>query len=174
MLDPLGSDIGGGERRVVDPEQLLQHARDVCWRALNRRDRTERELRQALARKRVDPETIEVVVGELVEGGFVDDAAYARRFAEDRRRLDAWGSDRIARRLTALGVAREHVDAAVADQDEGAELEAAVGILERRVREVPKTRLERDRALGLLLRRGYDAELAFAALRRFAGVTEYD
>lgn len=163
-----------GERLILDPEARLQYARDICWRALNRRDRTESELRQLLAGKRVAPEEIEAVIGELAEQGYIDDARFAQRFAEDRRRLDSWGSDRIERRLRQLGVGAEHVAAAVGDQEAGAELDAAVELLSRRVREVPQTRLERDRALGILLRRGYDAETAFDALRRFAGVSDID
>jgi regulatory protein len=158
-----------GERRG-DPAERLEHARAVAWRALNRRDRTELELRGILAGKRVAPEDANVVLAELLEGGFVDDAAFAERFADDRRRLDAWGSDRIARRLRELGVGAEHIAAAVGDQDRGGELEAALELLRRRVPAVPSTPRERDRALGMLVRKGYDLELAYDALRRYAGV----
>ena len=162
-----------GERRL-DPEARLEHARAVAWRALGRRDRTELELRGLLAGKRVAPEDAGVVMAELLEGGFVDDARFAQRFAEDRRRLDAWGAERIARRLRELGVAPEHVAAAVAEQDEAGELEAAVALLRRRVPAVPETPRERDRALGMLVRKGYDLELAHVALRRYAGAGEFD
>jgi regulatory protein len=125
-----------------------------------------------LAEKRVAPEDANVVMGELLEGGFVDDAAFARRFAEDRRRLDAWGAERIERRLRALGVAPEQVAAAVGEQDSGEELEAALTFLRRRVPAVPATPRERDRALGVLVRKGYGLDLAYDALRRYAGVDE--
>ena len=92
------------------------------------------------------------------------------RFAEDRRRLDGWGSERIARRLRELGVDREHIDAALADQDPEEEMEAALELLRRRCPSPPQTRAERDRALGILVRRGYAPDLAFDALRRHAGV----
>jgi regulatory protein len=164
-----------GERRALDPQARLQHARDLAWRSLNRRDRTEVEIRRMLADKRVEPDAIDAVVAELIEGGYVDDARYAQRFAEDRRRLDSWGSERIERRLVALGVPRDHIAAAIGQQDGETELEAAVEVLRRRVPKVPETRLERDRALGLLMRRGYDAETALDALRRFSGGSvEYD
>jgi regulatory protein len=162
-----------GERRL-DPEAQRQHARDVAWRALNRRDRTEAELRRSLADKRVEPAVIDEVCAELKEGGYVDDARYAERFAEDRRRLDAWGADRIERRLLALGVHREHIAAALDRQDAGEELEAAVALLARRFPAVPETPRERDRALGVLVRKGYDLELAYDALRRHAGVESLD
>jgi regulatory protein len=163
-----GRPAPAGERRG-DPAEQLEHARAVAWRALNRRDRTELELRGILAEKRVGPEEANVVIGELLDGGFVDDAGFAQRFADDRRRLDAWGSERIERRLRELGVAAQHIAAAVGEQDHGDELEAALALLRRRVPTVPSTPRERDRALGMLVRKGYDLELAYDALRRYAG-----
>ena len=156
--------------QALDPELRLQHARDAAWLALNRRDHTEAEMARVLTRKRVDPETIEAVVVELREQGYLDDARYAQRFAEDRRRLDAWGPERIERRLAELGVAREHVDAAVGPRDASAELDAALELLARRFPAPPATPRERDRALGILVRKGYELELAHDALRRYAGV----
>jgi regulatory protein len=163
-----GRSAPAGERRG-DPAERLEHARAVAWRALNRRDRTELELRGILAEKRVGPEEANVVVGELLDGGFVDDASYAQRFADDRRRLDAWGSSRIERRLRELGVAAEHIAAAVGDQGHDDELEAALALVRRRFPTVPATPRERDRALGMLVRKGYELELAYDALRRYAG-----
>jgi regulatory protein len=163
-----GRPAPAGERRG-DPAEQLEHARAVAWRALNRRDRTELELRGILAEKRVGPEEANVVIGELLDGGFVDDAGFAQRFADDRRRLDAWGSERIERRLRELGVAPQHIAAAIGEQDHGDELEAALALLRRRVPIVPSTPRERDRALGMLVRKGYDLELAYDALRRYAG-----
>jgi regulatory protein len=149
---------------------VVQHGRDLAWAALDRRERTEAELRWLLTGKRVEPWVIDEVVGELVEQGYVDDAGYARRFAEDRRRLDAWGAERIERRLLAAGVAPEHIAAALGDGE--GELEAALALLRHRVPQPPSTPRERDRALGLLLRKGYDAELAYDAVRRHAGADE--
>ena len=161
-----------GERRG-DPAERQEHARALAWRALNRRERTELELRGILAEKRVAPEDAAVVLGELLEGGFVDDARFARQYAEDRRRLDAWGSERIERRLRELGVAREHIAAALEREDEEpSELESALAILRRRFPDPPQTTRDRDRALGMLVRKGYGLELAYDALRRHAGIDE--
>jgi regulatory protein len=158
--------------RLADPATRLERARALAWRALNRRDRTELELRGILAEKRVAPEEADVVVRELLDGGFVDDAAFAQRFAEDRRRLDAWGAERIGRRLRALGVAPEQVAAALGERGHDGELEAALELLRRRFPAVPETARDRDRALGMLVRKGYELELAHDALRRHAGVDE--
>lgn len=159
---------------TVEETDPLERARALAWRALNRRDRTVEELGGILLGKRVEPSVADAVVVELRELGYLDDARYAERFAEDRRQLDGWGSDRIERRLRELGIERELVDATLAAIDPEQEREAAAELLRRRCPEVPTTRAERDRALGLLVRRGYAPELAFEALRRHAGVTELD
>jgi len=160
--------------RLLDPEARLQHARDVAWRALNRRDRTVTELGRIMADKRVEPELIQRVVEEIAEQGYLDDARYARAFAEDRRRLDAWGAERIERRLLALGVGREHIDAALAEQDPDTERDAALAYLRRRAPAPATTPQERDRQLRLLLRRGYAGDLAYEVVRRHAGATVED
>jgi regulatory protein len=169
-------EVAGGAReaRPADPQVRLQRARDLAWRSLNRRDRTIEEMRRHLAGREIEPAVVDRVLAELREQGYLDDAAYARRFAEDRRRLDAWGAERIERRLLALGVERDHVEAALAEQDQHDELTAAVELLERRFGAPPETRRDRERALGMLLRKGYETELALDALRRFGTAVEVD
>lgn len=158
--------------RALDPEVRLQHARDLAWRALNRRDHTVAEIARALARKRVEPAVIDSVVGELREQGYLDDARFAQRFAEDRRRLDCWGAERIERRLRELGIDGDLIAAAVEWQDANEELAAALVLLQRRFPEPPATPRDCERALGMLIRKGYDLELAHDAIRRHAGATE--
>lgn len=156
--------LSPGER-LVDPELRLQHALDTAYRYLGRRDRTVREVRQHLELKRVEPGTIEEALEELARAGYLDDARYAQRFAEDRRTLDAWGAERIERKLVAVGVGAEHVRAALEQYDAASEHEAALAVLQRRYREPLVEPRERERALGFLVRKGYGLELAYAVIR---------
>jgi regulatory protein len=130
-------------------------------------DRAREEMRTMLAGKRVEPATIAQVVAELTDFGHLDDARYAQRFTEDRRRLDAWGNERIARRLRMLGIAAEHIELATAEAGEENEMERAVALLRRRFPQPPADDQERSRALGLLVRRGYESEAAYEAIRRY-------
>lgn len=152
----------------ADPSARLQRALDVAFRYLSRRERTVAEMRRHLEAKRCEPAAIDAAVAELEEQGYLDDAGYAQRFAEDRRELDGWGAERIARRLEAVGVGREEIAAACDARDRDGELEAAVEILRRRFRVPPDNDRERERALGMLVRRGYDLELAYDAVRSLA------
>jgi regulatory protein len=149
---------------AADP---LQAALDISLRFLARRDRTEAETARRLRAAAVDVALADRVVRMLREDGYLDDARYARRFAEDRRSLDGWGSRRIEQALLARGVDRELVAAAVR-RAPGDELEAALAVLRRRMPGGAADPRERDRALGLLLRRGYDYELACDAVRGHA------
>jgi regulatory protein len=154
--------------RLVDPELRLQHALDLAYRYLGRRDRTVREVRQHLERGRVEPATIDKAVIELTRAGYLDDARYALRFAEDRRALDAWGRERIERKLRTLGVTEEQIAEALAADGVASERTRALGALRRRFAEPPQTPRDRERALGFLVRKGYETELAYEVIRTHA------
>jgi regulatory protein len=153
--------------RALDPEARLQHALDLSYRYLGFRDRTVVEVRRHLEAKRVEPDTIEQTVAELQELDYLDDARFARRFVEDRRSLDHWGNERIERKLLLSGVAPDLVAAALAEREDGGELEAALTVLARRFREPPETDRDRERALGFLVRKGYELEIAYDAIRAY-------
>ena len=138
---------------------------DVAYRFLAHRDRTVAEVRRHLEKKGVGEPDVERAVAELAAQGYLDDARYAQRFVEDRVSLDGWGSERIERRLVELGVEREHISAALRGRDFGTELDAAVALLRRRWRQPPADDRDRDRALGFLVRKGYDLEIAYDAVR---------
>ena len=145
------------------PERPPPNPLELAYRYLNRRDRTEGEVRTHLTGKGVDPGAAEDAVATLREQGYLDDARYARLFAEDKRVLEGWGTERIRGALALRGIDRELIEAAVA-ADGGAEMERALEILRRRFPSPPRERRDRDRALAVLLRKGYDTELALDAL----------
>lgn len=148
--------------------QRLEHALGVAYVYLGHRDRTVAETRGRLEAKGIDEPTIVAAVAELIEQGYLDDERFARRFAEDRRNLDDWGAERIEQRLRALGIARDLAAAATDTETLGSELEAAIALLQRRFPQPPADARQRNRALGLLIRRGYESELAHDAIRAHA------
>jgi regulatory protein len=155
--------------RALDPAQRLQHALDLAFRYLTRRDRTVLEMRRYLEGKRVEPCAIDEALAHLARDGYLDDARFARQFADDKRLLEEWGTDRIERRLAALGVPPELVGDAVAARDRGGELDAALALLRRRFPQLDDDPRERTRAFGVLARKGYEPELAWDAIRVHAG-----
>jgi regulatory protein len=137
---------------------------ELALKALSYKERTESELRAWLAEREVAEAEIEEVIALLIEAGAIDDASFARRYAEDKRSLAGWGPDRITASLEKRGVTRGHIEAALAGEDAEAQLERAISLLGDRGLSCSDER-ERDRALGLLVRRGYPLELAYEAVR---------
>jgi regulatory protein len=161
MLDLEGSTGTNGDSGP------FERALELAYRYLNRRDRTVDETRRHLEGKDVGAHAIEEVVETLVESGYLDDARFARLFAEDKRELEHWGSDRIRRGLVTRGVDRGLIEATLG-KGSGTELDRALELLGRRFPTPPRDGRDRDRAFGVLLRKGYDSELAVEALRAHA------
>jgi regulatory protein len=159
---------------ALDPELRLQHALDLAFRYLTRRDRTVLEMRRFLEGKRVEPSAIEEALAQLEREDYLNDARFARRFAEDKRLLEEWGADRIERRLLAFGVSAALARDAIATRGRGGELEAACALLRRRFPTLDDDPRERRRAYGVLVRKGYDQDLAWDAIRAHAGRRERD
>lgn len=143
-----------------------ERAWEFALRALNVRDRTEREIRELLDRRGCDDAAIEDAIAELLAEKLIDDYRFAERFIEDKRELESWGHVRIAADLQRRGVPPDLVEEALAE-DGADELATALALLEGRIASVGDDR-ERDRAWRLLVRRGYDPELAYSAVREHA------
>ncbi len=173
-LGPLGAPgppVVGALGDPASPGRAVERAVALAVRFVGHRERTEAEVRRHLAAKDVEPAAADAAVAELVTTHLLDDAGYAQRFAEDRRALDAWGTERIERRLREAGVAPHHIAAALGGHERDGEREAALALLERRFPSPPATDRDRERALGVLVRKGYELELAYDVVRAYADET---
>lgn len=161
------------DEEVASDEERLQRGLELSFAYLNRRERSEQEVRAQLERKGVSADTADACLAELTRQGYVDDTRYALMFVHDKRELEGWGSERIRRGLAERGIGRDRIDAALADHETQwaggeSELDRALALLARRFPTPPRERRERDRALGALIRKGFASELALDALTAYA------
>ena len=136
----------------------------LALQALSRKERTVAEMGSWLHARGVDSDEVEAVVGHLAETGTLDDRRFAVQYAEDKRHLAGWGEERIRMALAQRGVDEAHISEALAAGDED-ETSRAVAALNTRGCALSDA-LERNRAFGFLVRRGYSAEVAYEAIRR--------
>jgi regulatory protein len=136
----------------------------AALRALGRKERTVAEMEVWLRRRDREGDEADAVLTHLVETGALDDERFARRFAEDKRELAGWGSERIREALIGRGIAADRADASLGDRSDANELRAALGALERRGAAIAD-RQQMGRALGWLARRGYPSEVAHEAVK---------
>lgn len=131
---------------------------------LGRRDYTEKELRDRLARKGAEPADIDGVIARLVELDLVDDAKYARAFVRSRRRKK--GIFAIRRDLRRKGIGGREADAALEPLTDEAQLATAKRLLERHAwRFEDRDERARARAYAFLARRGFPSDVAGEAVR---------
>lgn len=157
----------------MSDDERLQPALELAFAFLNRRDRTVQELRLHLERKGITTQVTDACLQTLEQAGYLDDTRFALLFVHNKRELEGWGSERIERGLAARGIDCELIRLALLhDEQERAagetELDRALALLRRRFPSPPHERRERDRALGVLIRKGFESELALDALAAYA------
>jgi regulatory protein len=123
--------------------------------------RARAELAARLAAKGHPQPAVQHALARLQERGLIDDAAFARAYVADRRRLHGWGTERIARELARLGADPAAVQAALADSGGGEEdeLQRALQLLSRRGPSVPPQTAKR---------RAFSTTVAHDAVRRWS------
>jgi regulatory protein len=140
---------------------------EVALAALRRKERSSAELARWLERRGYGSADVATAIARLTEAGELDDERFALRYAEDKRELSGWGGERIRQALLARGVESSLVEAVLASDSPGDELERASELLVRRARPLIED-ADRQRALEYLARRGYDYEIAYQAVREAA------
>ena len=133
--------------------------------AIGRKERTESELTAWLRERDVEEDEIERVVRFLIENEALNDQRFAIAYANDKRELSGWGSDRIEEVLRKRGIRGDQIRVALNQEVEVGEVDRAVGVLLQKGARVDDPK-DRQKALGLLARRGYCGEDAYAAIRR--------
>jgi len=151
---------------TADPRRV-EDALEKAFAYLAKRDRTNAQVRARLEDHGVEPEAAEEAIAELERQGYLDDRRFARLFAEDRRNLDGWGTERINAALSSSGIDLATIEEAVGSRERSDEIADALKVLERKCPEPPADDRERERALAHLVRRGYELELAYDAVRAY-------
>jgi regulatory protein len=152
--------VDSGNRPSRTPPNAYQKALEL----LVRREHSRRDLKRKLGLRGADPEEVAAAVDKLTDLGYQDDSRFAASFARDRAAA-GYGPVRIRQELAGHGLDRDQVDIALAacerDWPELAKLQ-----ITRRFRPAElEDPARRRKALDFLLRRGFDQDSAWAAVR---------
>lgn len=153
---------------------------EIAVRFLGTRPRTRWELERRLRRASATDDVIATTIDRLAAMGYVDDAAFARWWAEQRDRHAPRGRRMVEAELRQHGVPREILEglrgselaepALDGEALPGSEFERARVALDRhlRGRALPSDLKARQRLGAFLVRRGFDPDTVRATLRMAA------
>jgi regulatory protein len=162
------------EARSQKPEAGAQSAYVNALKLLGRRELSESQVRQRLARKGHAEEDIEAAVARLKAERAIDDLRVAAAIARTETAVKRRGRLRVRRQIEQAGiapaVARQALDAVFDEVDDDALLQAAIGRRLRGDRLIQDDR-EFQRLYRYLVSQGFEADRVLGALKQRRAAT---
>lgn len=93
---------------VLNAEEQ-RYAIDYSLNYISYRQRSKKEVHNALKKKGFEEALTEYVIDYLVQHNYIDDSSFADSFIRDKRNLNKYGSRRIEYELSAKGVSKETI-----------------------------------------------------------------
>lgn len=166
---------------VDDPNAVLEAA----LRFLEARQRSVAEVRRRLTTAGYRTELIDAAVARLGDLGILDDEAFTAAWVDSRDRARPRGERALRQELRLKGVEQALIDEAMSERrpepggDEDPDVPAAERLLARHAGQLGRVadpRARRQRAYALLVRNGFDSEIAGRLAQRLVAArsTELD
>lgn len=151
-------------QKQLDLDGYRQSARKAALRALSRRPRSEKEIREHLRQKRLPETVVEEEVERLKGAGLLDDEAFAQAWVGDRQERSPRGQRLLRNELLRRGVRAEVANGAVSSVDDGT---AALAVARGRAHRLEGLDFRQfgQRLAGFLERRGFGYAEVEAAVR---------
>lgn len=166
----VGQEMTQERLEAIQIESEKSRAFDKALTHLSATRKTEKEVRDFLAKKGYLPVVVDYAVEKLLSYGFLDDGEYAEAYAESAAQRK--GSRLIRAELSRKGVADDAIDAALQNVDEEQELRSAKRLLEKYMRgkvvDVPTL----QKAYRHLMSKGFDYETAKGAISALKNLDE--
>jgi len=137
----------------------------LSWDQLSRRPRTEKEIRDYLRVKNFSEEVVDTVIQKLAQMDYVDDAAFAAQWIENRQAFRPRGRLALKVELQQKGVSKEVITSALMDFDDIEAAYAAAKTAWRKYRNKDPETFQK-RVYGYLSRRGFNYETIRAAVEK--------
>lgn len=160
-----GQELTPAQLEDLSRRDALETACRQALRLLSRRPRSERELRDAWQRNKVDPATQGSALARLREAGQLDDRAFARAWVENRAAFRPKGAVALRMELRKKGVSDEIIEESLKGIDEETAAYAAAMKASRRWKDLPWEAFQ-NRLGGYLRRRGFGYELTTSVVKR--------
>lgn len=149
--------------KITDPKVALAKAEHFCAY----QERSQQEVRDKLYEWGLWPEAVELVISQLIEGNFLNEARFANAYALGKFNQKAWGRIKIKQGLKLKRVPDTLIKKALLNIDADTYLAALTGIIEKKAALLTeKNKLKRKYKLQqYALGRGYETDLILEVLK---------
>lgn len=157
----MGLQIDELQKASIEKESSFGKAYAAALNYVSIRIRSEKEIRDYGFRKRWEPELTERVLERLKVKGYLNDAEFARRWAENRQLSKPMSKRRLMQELMKKGIYGEELNVATEDFDE-------VPLIDRLIeKKAKKYADDREKFIGYLQRQGFSYDVIKDALTRY-------
>jgi len=163
-----GQEITLERVQALEEAEARHSAMAAAMRLLAYRPRSEKEMRQALDRRGVQPDLLAETMARLRELRLLDDGDFARSYVDQRDRTSPRSRRLLRAELRSRGVAAQAAGEPLAEVDEADAAYRAAGKRARSLRELAFGDFQR-RLGDFLLRRGFGYETSRETVRRLWG-----
>jgi regulatory protein len=160
----VGQELTAEEAQHYQSEAERARVYASAIRFLGLRPRSRREMSDYLGRKGYPVETVGPVMERLGWAGLLDDREFAASWIASRQALRPRSRRMLAQELAAKGIARDEIEAALAELDGDSELDMLVEVVRKKQR-LPQYQIP-QKLMEYLARQGYSYELIKKALKR--------
>lgn len=146
------------KKKEISAEDALLRAASLCAAS----EQCEKEILTKLNRWGVAPADISAILRRLKDGGYVDNARYARAFVHDKVNYAHWGRYKVQMALRQRGIAREDIEVAFENVDYRQYAKIALMVMRNKLRQLPDDLpkpQKRDKLIRFGATRGFEMSL---------------
>ncbi len=149
-------------------EQIVSKVERFCAYS----ERCVQDVKFKLRQLKVSENEQQKIIGKLIENGFINEARYAKAFANDRFKINGWGKIKISFALREKHLPEQMIEAGLKNIQQEA--------YEQKLYELMKTKMQsllgienefvrKNKVAGFLIGRGFEPDLVWKALEKKRG-----
>ncbi|MBO6620726.1 MAG: regulatory protein RecX [Balneola sp.] len=146
----------------IQKEEESWLIREYLIRLLGRRDHASHELRLKGIKKGFDSEILDQIIAELEEKSYINNYAFAKKYAHDKFRFNNWGPNKIKAELSKKKIGKSTITQVLEEEfDQQSKIETISELIEKKKPALLRTDPEkrRKKIFDYLFRKGYDSSI---------------
>lgn len=153
----IGKELTTKELDKIIEETQIAKGRDIAFKYISYKNRTEKEVKDKLLEKDYSEEVIENILETLREYNYVNDEKYAIDMQKELINFKMYGEYRIRQILFQKGINKEIVDCLEYDYEKM--YNNAIKLLKSKYKNISPDYKEKQKIFGFLTRKGYSYDI---------------